>query len=194
MASAELIPFAFYQKLSPRERTLVLAVAGTVFVLANLFAVSTLAGTFDELRHACAEQSSDLEAQRVFASEQPKLAKRMAWLRTTQPVLTSRDVAGASLLRQIEQFARGSAVIVTNPQIKPLPPASAESRSTSADYQAVTVEIETQSNWAGLVKFVGGLQQPSNFLVFDLATVRSDTDPAVIRGHFQISKWYAPAH
>ena len=192
MASADLIPFGFYQRLSPRERTLVLIIAGGVFVFANLLAVGGLFGEFGSLRRACAEQALDLKAQRIFASEQPKLAQRMNWLRSKQPVLTSRDRAGATLLDQVQQFARLGAVLVSNQQIKPLPPLS-EGRSASPDYQAVTVEVETQSDWAGIKKFIEAVQQPGNFLVFDLATLRSDTDPSVIRGHFQISKWYAPA-
>jgi hypothetical protein len=193
MASADLIPFAFYQRLSARERTLLLIVAGAVFVLANLIGVSALAGAFGELRRDCAEQSANLQVQRIFASRQPDLVQRTNWLQARQPVLVSRDRAGAGLLNQIQQFARASGVIVTNPQIKPLPPPS-ESRGTgSADYQAVTVEVETQSGWAGAKKFIEAMQQPENFLVFDLATLRSDPDPAIIRGHFQISKWYAPA-
>ena len=132
MASNELILFAFYQRLSPRERTLVLLVAGTVFVLANLVGLSTLAGEFGELRRAGAEQSSNLEVQRIFASQQPDLVQRMQWLHTKQPVLVSRDRAGASLLNQVQQFARGSAVILTNPQIKPLPPGSAASRDANS--------------------------------------------------------------
>jgi hypothetical protein len=192
MAAAELIPFAFYQRMSPRERTLLLAVVGTVFLLGNMFAVSTLAGKFNELRRECADQAANLEVQRLFASNKPKLTQRMDWLHAKQPVLVSRDRAGTGLLDQIQQFARANGVIITNPQIKPLAVPTAESRSASADYQAVTVELETQSDWAGMVRFVGSLQQPANFLVFNLATLRSDTDPAVIRGHFQISKWYAP--
>ena len=194
MATADLIPFAFYQRLSPRERTLVLLVAGAVFVLANLLAVTSLAGAFAELRRACAEQALDLRAQRIFASEQPKLAQRTRWLQSTQPVLTSRDRAGANLLDQVQQFARASTVIVTNPQIKPPAVTFGETRPAGTDYQAVTVEIETQSDFDGVKKFMQLLQQPQNFLVFDLVTLRSDTDPNVIRGHFQISKWYAPAH
>jgi hypothetical protein len=194
MAAADLIPFAFYQRLSPRERNLLLAVLGTVFILANLLALSSLAGAFGELRRECADQSSNLQVQRLFASDQPKVTQRMNWLRTKQPVLVSRDRAGTALLEQVQQFARASGVIVTSPLIKPVSAGSGETPAASTDYQAVTVEVETQSDWAGIKKFIQTLQQPENFLVFDLATLRSDTDPAIIRGRFQISKWYAPAH
>jgi hypothetical protein len=202
MALARVIPFSVYQRishyyrgLSARERTLLLLVTGTVFILANLALLSSLAGAFGELRHECAEQAVNLETQQLFASEQPKMAQRMSWLHSKQPVLASRDRAGAGLLEQIQQFARGSAVIVTNPRIKPPAiGAAAENRSASTDYQAITVEVDTQSDWAGVEKFIENLQQPENFLVFNLATLRSETDPAVITGHFQISKWYAPAH
>jgi hypothetical protein len=193
MASGALIPFAFYQRLSARERVLSLAVAGTIFVLANLFAVSTLGGAFASLRHDCAEEAGDLQVQRLLASDQPKVAQRMEWLRQKQPVLVSRDRAGTALFDQIQQFARLGGVIVTNPRIRPPAPASEDDRTAAPSYQAVSVEIETQSDWAGIKKFIQAVQQPENFLVFDLATLRSDTDPAIIRGRFQISKWYAVA-
>ena len=192
MASDALIPFPFYQRLSARERVLLLVVAGTLFALANLVAVSALTRTFSSLRRACEEQSDTLKVQRLFARDQPMWNQRMAWLRTNQPVLASRDRAGASLFDQVQQLARASGVIITNQQIKPVLNAAAESRSSSADYQAVSVEMDTQSDWGGLSKFLYSVQQPKSFLVIDLTTIRSDTDPATIKGHFQISKWYAP--
>ncbi len=194
MASVALIPLAFYQRISPRERVLVLAVAGTAFLLANLWAVSTLTGAFRELRRTVADQSTNLQVQRLFASDQPKWAQRMQWLRQKQPVLASRDRAGASLLDQIQQLARGSVVLISTQKIKTLSEMTAEHTSDNPDYQEVAIEITTQSDWSAITKFIQSVQRPENFLVFNAATVSSDTDPATIKGHFEIAKWYAPAN
>lgn len=186
-----LDPSRLLQRLSPRERVLALIVGGGVFLLANLLAVTTLLGSFQELRRACADQSLDLEALRVLAREAPKWDQRMQWLRAKQPVLASRDRAGAELLVQIQQFARASGVLLKSQQ--PVPFNAADNSTESGSYQPVTVKIDTQSDWPSVKEFIRRLQQPESFLVFDSATLQSDVDPHTLKGHFQISKWYAPA-
>ena len=187
--------FEFYQRLSPRERTLTLLVAGTAFLLGNVLVLSLLIGGFREGRRAYSEKSQDLRLQEIFAREQPMWAQRISWLKTRQPPLSNRDRAGTELLVQVQGAARASGVIITNPQIKPPPinPAGGKEPG-SHDYQAVSVEIDTESDWDGMIGFLQALQRPEGFIVFDLATLRSDPGNATrMKGQFRISKWYAPS-
>ncbi len=181
-------------RLSPRERVLALAVAGVVFALANLMGLSALYGAFTSLRREGADAALELKAEELFARDQPKWDKRNAWLRTTQPVLISRDRAGAALLEQVQAAARGAQVVTSNERILPLPPLnSGDGRSAGTDYQEVQVEVETKSDWTQLVNFLQAIQRPDQFLVVDLASWRSDSaDPTRLKGQFMIAKWYAP--
>ena len=60
--------------------------------------------------------------------------------------------------------------------------------------QTVSVEGDTQGDWGETVRFLAEVQKPENFLVFDLASLRtSPTDARLMKCHFLVSKWYAPA-
>ncbi len=188
--------FAFYQRLSPRERVLSLLVGGAVFIVANMIVLSVLLGGFRENRKDYADKSQDMRVQEIFAREQPTWAQRMAWLKTKQPPLLNRDRAGTELFDQVQGAARVSAVLLTNPRIVPQAANLAGVKEVGGhDYQAVSVEVDTESDWASLVRFFQVIQQrPENFLVFDLATLRTDPGNAArMKGEFRISKWYAPA-
>ena len=63
----------------------------------------------------------------------------------------------------------------------------------SHDYQAVSVEVDTESDWAESRPFRPDVAKAGGFVVFDLATLRSDPGNASrMKGQFRISKWYAP--
>ena len=187
--------FGFYQRLSARERMLTLLVGATVFVVINLILLSMLIGSFGENRRLYAQQSQELKIQSLFAGELPMWKQRMDWLKARQPALTNRSRAGTELLEQVQGAARVSKVIITNPQIKPPPVTPGGGKDlTGRDYQAVSVEFDTESDWGALIGFAQTLQKPEAFLVFDLATLRSDPGNAEqIKGQFRVSKWYAPA-
>ena len=121
-------------------------------------------------------------------------AQRMAWLKTKQPVLANRDRAGTELLDRVQGAARTNAVVLTNPKIIPPPFVPAGAKETrNRDYQAVSVEVDTESGWGELMNFAQALQHPDAFIVFELVSLRSDPgDANRIGGKFRISKWYAP--
>ena len=186
--------FEFYQRLSSRERVLVALVGGVVFLLGNILLLSLLIGGFREGRRQYEAKSQEVRLQNIFAQEQPMWAQRMGWIKSKQPPLANRDRAGTQLLEFVQGVARTSGVILTNPQIKPTPVnVGGEKPAGLRDYQAVSVEVETESDWNSVVSFIQSLQKPEGFIVFDLATLRSDPgDAARMKGKFGISKWYAP--
>ena len=191
----QLPSFAFYERLSPRERVLTLIVGGAVFIVLNIVVLSMLLKSFSQGRRDYAEKAQQVKLQQIFASEEPMWKQRMGWVKTKQPPLANRDRAGTELLDQVQGVARNNQVILTNPQIKPAPLNTTGSKEPgSRDYQSVSVEVDTESDWGALVRFVQTLQKPEAFVVFDLATLRSDPGNATrMKGQFRISKWYAPA-
>ena len=189
------LPFAFYQRLNPRERALSLLVAATVFVLANLFALSYLLGAFHDLGEQYASGRQALNRENFWAGEQPMWEQRERWLREKQPVLTNLDRAPTQLLEQVQGAARASQVLLKNQQLRAL---GSRTRNQGAvaptEYQAVSVHVDTESDWKQLVGFLALLQKPENFIVFDLASVHTDTaDAKLMRCSFEVSKWDAPA-
>ncbi len=171
----QLPSFAFYERLSPRERLLTLIVGGAVFFVVNVIVLSMLLKSFGQGRRDYAEKAQQVKLQQIFAGEEPMWKQRMGWIKTKQPPLANRDRAGTELLDQVQGAARNNQVILTNPQIKPALLNTAGTKEPgSRDYQSVSVEVDTESDWGGLVRFVQTLQKPEAFVVFDLATLRSD--------------------
>lgn len=188
----QLPSFEFYHRMSPRERMLSLIIAGALLLVINLVAISTLLKSSRELSEMLASKSQELNVQNMYAQEQPLWKTRTDWLKTKQPALTNRDRAGTDLLAEIQAAARVSQVTLPTFQFVPLPPVIAGERVAKPEYQTVSISIETQSGWSALVQFMGSLQKPEGFIVFDKATLRSDaSDPTHMRGAFTISKWYA---
>ena len=187
--------FAFYHRLNSRERVLLLIVGGSVVFIANLILLSVLLRNSRELGQQYTEKTQELDRENLFAAQKTGLwAPRNEWLKKSQPVLINRALAGSQLLEIVQGIARSNSVIVTNPRI-PSPSGSTPINpgGGNADYQPVSVRIETQSDWKNVVKFVAAVQQPNAFLVFEEGSLRSDqADPAIMRGNFLISKWYAP--
>jgi hypothetical protein len=190
------ISFGWYQRLSRRERLLTLAVAGTVFVIVNLVAISFLLDTYTRLSREFTRDRGTVLLLRGLANQQEMWKQRSAWLHATQPVLINRDRAGTALYEQIQGLGRATQLIVTSLQIKPAATVApgAASREPADAPQVVSVEAETQGDWKNTVHFLTDVQKPENFLVFELASLHSDpADAKQMKGHFLISKWYAPA-
>ena len=187
--------FAFYHRLNSRERVLLLIVGGSVAFIVNLILLSVLLRNSRELGQQYTEKTQELDRENLFAAQKAALwTPRNDWLKKTQPVLDKPGLAGSQLLEIVQGIARGNGVIVTNPRIvgangsTPTNPGGG-----NADYQPVSVRIDTQSDWKNVVRFVAAVQQPNAFLVFEEGDLSSDrSDPATMHGTFLISKWYAP--
>ncbi len=188
--------FAWFQRLNGRERVLTLLVAGTVFVLLNLLAIRFLLDSYGSLTTEYAQERRDALRLQILADQKAMWSQRNDWLKSTQPVLTNRDRAGTALYEQVQNLARGKQVIVSALQIKPaaITPAGPAARDDGDAPQVVSVETDTQGDWKDTVHFLTEIQKPENFLVFELASLRSNpADAKQMKCHFLISKWYAPA-
>ena len=188
--------FAWFHRLTRRERTLTLAVAGTAFVILNLLAISLLLDAYSHLTRQYAEDQGNLLRLKALAAQQPTWSQRNEWLNATQPILLNRDRAGTALYEQIQNLARAKQVMLTSLQIKPAAtvPGGTTARTGGDAPQVVSVDAETQGDWRETVHFLTEVQKPENFLVFELASLhRNPSDPKQMKCKFIISKWYAPA-
>ena len=188
--------FAFYLRLNPRERVLLLVMGGAVLFIVNLILLSFLLRHTRDLNLQYAEKSQELDREQLFAAQKADLwSPRSAWLQKSQPMLVNRAFASTELLETVKNLAQANMVVVTN-QSFPNPPSNTPGNPSggNADYQPITVKVDTQSDWKSVVRFIAKVQDPAAFLVFEEATLRADpSDPNIMRGVFVVSKWYAPA-
>ncbi|HEY2801747.1 MAG TPA: hypothetical protein VGI85_14240 [Chthoniobacterales bacterium] len=176
---------AWFARLNQRERALVLAVSGVLFLLVNWAIWSALLGMSANLRHTYADEQSDRTAQKVYLNEYKTWQRRAEWLQHREPALTNPAEA-SSLLTQLQQIAAKYKVQIDNPQIG--------SVEKAPDHQSVSATIETKSAWEPLVHFLYDVQKPEAFIVFESANLMIDSnDPTVMRGRFKIAKWFKNA-
>ncbi len=175
---------AWITRMNPRERVLSLIVAGSLFLLINLFIWSSLLGAVRSARTELASRQSVRAQQNVFLREKKMWEKREQWLKQHQPIMQS-PVEASTLLDQAKEAAAKHNVLIENPAIG--------SSDTTPNYQAVFASIETKSPWPPLVHFLYDVQQPESFVVFESVNLQIDPgDPTMMRGKFKIARWFAP--
>ncbi len=190
------ISFAWFQRLNSRERFLTLLVGGVVFVIVNLVAINFLIDAYTHLTGDYSQERRNALRLQILADQRATWSQRNDWLKSTQPILTNRDRAGTALYEQVQGLARAKQVVVSSLQIKPAAsvPIGTTARTDGDTPQVVSVEMDTQGDWKETVHFLTEIQKPENFLVFELASLRSNpADAKQMKCHFLISKWYAPA-
>jgi hypothetical protein len=173
------------KKMTPRERWLAAAVAGTLFLIVNLFALKLFMTKQAALRSDLASKNLQMTALETLSAQRNLWTKRDAWLQARQPALASREMAGVELLDQVRTLAKKSEVTILNPSI------GAFERTPS--YQGAPITTETKSSWASLIRFLGALQTPENFVAIENADLKIDPeDNTAMHGTFTLAKWYAP--
>ncbi len=176
---------AWYQRMNPRERVLSWIVAGTVFVLLNLWILSWILGGLSSARKELAERKGKLGEQALYVKERDLWMKRDEWIRQHQPTLKNPAEASA-LLDHLKQVAGKYNVLIENPVIG--------SGETTPYHQTVFASIETKSPWPPLVHFLYDVQRADAFTVLENVNLAIDgSDPTMMRGKFKIARWFAPA-
>jgi len=176
---------AWYERMNRRERVLSGVVAGTVFILLNIFIWSWLLGALGRARGELVQRKMARAESAVYIRERGLWEKRDQWLRQHQPVLKSAAEA-STLLDELKQVAGKYNILIENPAIG--------SGETTPNHQTVFASIETKSPWPPLVQFLYDVQQPESFIVFESASLMIDSgDATMMRGKFKIARWFAPA-
>jgi hypothetical protein len=175
---------AWYQRMNRRERLLSWIVAGTVFVLLNLWILGSVLGAVGSAQRELATRRTKLAEQDLYAKERDAWTKRDEWLRQHQPVLKNPSEA-SGLLDQLREVAGKYNVEIENPAIG--------TGETTPYHQTVFASIETKSPWPPLVHFLYDVQHPESFVVFENVNLSVDgNDPTMMRGKFKIARWFAP--
>ena len=177
--------WAWYHRMNPRERVLSWIVAGTIFVLLNLWILSRIFGGVGGSQKEVVARRAKLAEQALYIKERDLWNKREEWIRKHQPVLNNPAEASA-LLDQLREVANKHNVLIENPAIG--------TGETTPYHQTVFASIETKSPWPPLVHFLYDVQRPDAFTVFENVNLVIDgSDPTMMRGKFKIARWFAPA-
>jgi hypothetical protein len=172
-------------KLSSRERFLGLLVAGSAFVILNLFLLSALGKRNTALRVDLAQRQLELGTIRDTLAQRDQWAAREAAITTKQPRLSNENAAGVELLDVVHDIAKKNQITTENEVLG--------GGVKNLWYRSVPVSLDVHSSWPGLISFLYALQRPDQFIVCESANIQVDpSDPTKMLAHFKIARWYAP--
>ena len=171
-------------RLTPRERFLLAAVIGVLFVLGNGMLLKWLSNRNAGLKADLAAKGVEVKSMKALLAGSDQWAARDAWLTAVQPKLTNPQQAGVQLFDQVKEAARAYDVTLDNPVLGGV--------EAAPSCRSVSVQVSTKSSWENLVKFLHAMQQPDQFIVFETATLQIDPGNATrMACQFKIAKWYA---
>lgn len=171
------------RKLNSRERIMLIVVGGIVGVFTLSLVVSGFRRSYTDLEAQLSTRREELKAMRGVLEERELWQQRKAWLDAHQPRLESRERSGVELLDSVRNTAKSHGVTLERPEIG--------TSESGPSYEAVSISLQTRSNWQSLIAMMNDLQQPGQFIVFEEANLRLDqNDPTQMLGRFRIAKWY----
>jgi hypothetical protein len=173
------------QQMNAREKTLAVIVGTLLVALTTYMLASFFQKNYTKLKSQLRDRQTELDAMKTLSTERELWLKRDAFFREQQPPLANPGGAGVALLEEAKEIAQKHSIVVENPTIG--------TPEVRPNYQAVSVTLETKSEWKNLIDFIYELQAPNSFIVFESAKIALDpSDKTQFRGNFRLSKWFAP--
>ena len=171
--------------LSTREKTLSILVGTVAFLFVTFFVTDYFLKSKARLTSDLAVKTRQVKAMKARSADKALWEQRAAWLAEKQPKLGDEQRAGEQLREQVKELAKKYSVLIES--------ADYMASVRKPDYTAIGIKIGTKSEWKDLIAFLGELQLPEQFIVFDDATMKIDgADATKMHGDFKIAKWYAP--
>jgi hypothetical protein len=173
-------------QMSSREQVLAAIVGAAAFIFVNFFVIDYFLKNKTQLNSEFARNTNAIAAMRLQLAEKPMWLQREAWLQEKQPRLTTSDeVASGQLLDRVKEVARENAILIATQQLRPA--------AHTADYSAISVDLDTTGTWPSIINFMSRLQGPEEFIVLEGVDLKiDDKDATQMRGQFKIAKWFAP--
>ncbi len=177
-------------QMNTRERMLAFIVGTLVVVMITYMLVGYLMKQQHDLMQQIKDKTVTLTTMKSLVEERPTWEARDQWLRQNQPKLDNANSAGVALLEQLKTIGQTHGLTPTEAQIGT---PDANSRTVGkGSYQAFSVSFTVKGKWEDLVGFLYDAQTPTNFLVFEKATLQLDKeDKTQVAGNFKLAKWYA---
>jgi len=177
-------------QMNPRERALAFIVGTMVVGLISYMLVNTFLGHQRKLKQDLSEKKTSLETMQTLIAERAMWEERDKWLNQSQPKMDNANSAGVELLDRVKQIGQTRSLTPTDASFgvpDPLPKSGGKPA-----YQATSVTFTVKGKWADMVNFLFDVQTPTNFLIFEKATLQLDKDDKTqVSGTFKVAKWYA---
>jgi len=170
--------------LTAKEKKLLAALVGALFVLLNAVGLQSFLDRQRALQSNIIELQSQLDEGRALLAEKEIWSERAAWLDANQPpddITTTDD--NAKFYDFVEKSAKAAGLEYTR---RDLGDAVSEGL-----YAEVSDTSQVKGKMESLVKWLNELQQPGAFRAIKEISIKSSEPPEVI-ANVEVARWYRP--
>jgi len=169
-------------QLNPREKQLLTALFGAIFLAANLFLLLYLKKT----RQSLNAELSDLAAQSTVAdawlAEGKLWQERRNWLEKVQPRFPSAEDAQTALQQRLQDAASALGLEVSKQLIDPV--------ESEAFYRQAAIRLQITGEMEKVVRWLVELQQPAKFQSVTDFSLRSGKEAPTVICDLRVALWY----
>lgn len=168
--------------LTSKEKKLLAALLGAIFVLLNVVGLQAFLHRQQALQKSIVQLESRLALNRAILEEKPLWDERTAWLDEHQPVddiSTTED--DGKFYDFVEKSARQSGLQYTRKAVGTLP--------VEWHYAEVFDTSQVKGKMESLVKWLHELQQPKAFRAIKQISIKSGEPPEVVCD-IEVARWY----
>ncbi len=167
--------------LNAREQALAIGLGTVIFAVLNLIFLPKLIAYNKAAGQKKTELTGQIAAAQGWIAKRQEWNARKAWLDQTEPPLRAARGESATQLEELQHAAREAGLTIADVQLLQLAP--------TEFYHPVGARLTVKGPWAGLVTFVGGLQNPGLFNVIPRFSIRSDDPPPNVQCELEIQRW-----
>jgi hypothetical protein len=153
-----------------------------VFGAANWYGYKWYAGQMTDLNHKVNNLQADRDASETALKEIPLWTGRQAWLKTTQPTMTSEGDAKSAVLDYVEKGADSHHLKVVEQSLNDIQKTAAGMR--------VNVSIKVNGSMQNLVEWLAPLQRPDSFYAITLFSLKADSDQKSFDCTLQVARFF----
>lgn len=169
--------------LNKRERRLIVMLSGAIFVIVNLFGVSSLFQRQGQLQSRLIALRNERREAKSWLVEKDMWQKRKEWLDKNQPKLHTTGEGNASLLETVQTTARKNNITIVEQGFAEPTPQPA--------YQEIAVKLKVSGTLESITRWLVELQQPTKFIAIPLLSMKSDSDATKVICELTVARWYA---
>jgi len=172
------------RQLTKLEKTLIIALIGTVFILANLFGVSALMRQRRALQLDSITIKGEQAEAELWLAQKPKWLARKAWLDKSQPAASQPEAAQSTFFEELQKSARSRDLAIDEQGFGEV--------SETPHFKAVAVRMRVTGTLENTTRWLAAIQQPALFQAITSFSLKSEKEPPQVNVELQIAKYYRP--
>ena len=172
--------------LTKLEKTLIYALVGTVFLLANLFGISALLRQRRALQLDAITLKGTQDEANLWMVDKDKWLTRQNWLNKTQPKASQPEAAQSTFFEELQKSARSLNLAIDEQGFGEV--------AETTHFQSVAVRMRVSGTLENTTRWLATIQRPDLFQAITNFSLKSEKDPPNVNVELEIAKYYRPTN